>query len=62
MGFCWLCVVGNFPEESVFLADLGEGTTTTGPAGPQELLVVPARGVEPWAWVQRGWANKPASV
>lgn len=34
-------------DESVFLGDLGMRTTTTDPAGPQELRVVAAGGVEP---------------
>lgn len=46
-GFCWMHVARNFPDEIMFLGDLGVDTPTTDPSGLQELLVVAAGGVEP---------------
>lgn len=40
-------VARNFPDEIMFLGDLGVDTPTTDPSGLQELLVVAAGGVEP---------------
>lgn len=48
-GSCRMCMLGNFPDESVLLGNLAVGTTIIDSAGPWELLVVAAGGMEPWA-------------